>query len=194
MSEPRIVPPGPTLGITAPPAAELTDDALLDRIIAAERLTAWAQAQQLSAMAALLDRRIAADDALDTAAAAAGRLGRRPTVDGGRSAVDEIAMALRIPRVTAGRRVDLAATVTSRLPATLTALAYGDLDLAKVRIIAEATLRLTDAHTTTVEELLVPLAGELTTAPSKPRWPASPPRSNPRRSRTIRPTRSSGGG
>jgi hypothetical protein len=69
---------------------------------------------------------------------------------------------LRIIGNAAQARLDLAVTLTGRLPGTLAALADGVLDLAKVRIVAELTGPLTDPQAAAVEAQVLPRAGAKT--------------------------------
>ncbi|HJT03385.1 MAG TPA: DUF222 domain-containing protein [Pseudonocardiaceae bacterium] len=59
---------------------------------------------------------------------------------------------LRIAPVTANSRLDDALALTTRHPATLAALATGQITLCKARIIAEQTAQLSDAHAGSVEQ------------------------------------------
>src|SRR6266545_1163239 len=54
-------------------------------------------------------------------------------------APDEVALALGWTRAVAGMRLALALTLTDRLPATLTALEAGEVDLRRVQKLAELT-------------------------------------------------------
>jgi hypothetical protein len=89
---------------------------------------------------------------------------RPDTTDGlvGEFAADELAPLLRITGNAAQARLDLAVTLTGRLPGTLAALADGVLDLAKVRIVAELTGPLTDPQAAAVEQQVLPRAGAKT--------------------------------
>ena len=79
-------------------------------------------------------------------------------------AAAEIAAALRIAPVTGGIRVRAADTMTTVLAPTLHALQTGVLDRGKARVIAEHCEPLNPAHTTAVQEMVLPTAGALTTS------------------------------
>ena len=74
-------------------------------------------------------------------------------------AADEVAPLLRISRNAARARLDLAIELSTRLPATLDALANGKLDLYRARIVAELTHPLSDHHAAQVEQRVLPGAG-----------------------------------
>ncbi|HEY3260999.1 MAG TPA: DUF222 domain-containing protein, partial [Pseudonocardiaceae bacterium] len=76
-----------------------------------ERVIAHAQAEQLKAIAELVQLR------------------RQPNGQFSDYAIDEIALALNISGIAAGYRLDLALDLTQRLPATLAALDTGQIDL-----------------------------------------------------------------
>jgi hypothetical protein len=104
------------------PIDSVDADAVLDEILACERIVAAAQARQIRALA-----RFAA---------------LRPDRSGhgmDEFAADEVAPLLRISRNAAHTRLHLAVQLTTRLPATLLALANGELDLYKARIVADLT-------------------------------------------------------
>ncbi|HEY3261005.1 MAG TPA: DUF222 domain-containing protein, partial [Pseudonocardiaceae bacterium] len=76
-----------------------------------ERVIAHAQAEQLKAIAELVELR------------------RQPNGQFSDYTIDEIALALNISGIAAGYRLDLALDLTQRLPATLAALDTGQIDL-----------------------------------------------------------------
>jgi hypothetical protein len=94
--------------------AELSDDALIDALAAAERLASWAAAAQLALIGELVRRR--ADPQF---------------------AADEVAAELRLSRVAASTRLGLAQDL-EQLPAVNAGLTAGRLDLPKARAIADA--------------------------------------------------------
>jgi hypothetical protein len=75
-------------------------------------------------------------------------------------AADEIALATCWTRATAGARLNLALTLTGRLPATLDALADGRIDLRRAQRLAEVTDPLPAALARQVEDEVLPHAGE----------------------------------
>lgn len=90
----------------------------------------------------------------------------RPGESGGMSefAADEVAPVLRVSRAQAVGRLALSADLHDRLPATLTALERGDIDLSKARVVSELTASLGAAATAAVEARVLPRAG-VQTAP-----------------------------
>jgi hypothetical protein len=71
-----------------------------------------------------------------------------------------VAVELRLTRNAAGNRLDLAATLTKRLPATLAALDRGEIDLTRARVIADLTDALCEEHAGQVEDRVLPRAPE----------------------------------
>jgi Domain of unknown function (DUF222) len=119
-----------------------------DDIVAAaqhwERVIAYAQAQQLKAIAELAELRRHPNGQLDDYIA------------------DEIAVALTISGAAAGQRLHLALDLTDRLPSTLAALDRGDIDILRARAICEATRPLSAEHATQVEQQILDRAAEQT--------------------------------
>jgi hypothetical protein len=74
-------------------------------------------------------------------------------------AVDEVAAELGMATGTARGEVELAVAVTSRLPATLTALEAGRIDLRRVKAVAEATGPLSDEQAAAVETRVLARGG-----------------------------------
>jgi hypothetical protein len=135
------VPPGPTLAGLAGDAWDdglerLSDDELIGVLRAARRLTSWATAMELAAVADLWRRRTAEEDAGDDGAA--------------RYAAEEIAAALTLT-VRAADKVLSLAVALSRLPATRGALAAGDIDVPRAIVVADEVTGLADAHAATVD-------------------------------------------
>ncbi len=146
--------PGPALAAFARDAwddglAVLSDDELIGVLAAARRLTSWAAALELAAVAGLGSRR-AAD------ARASGD--QRPCDHIG----DEVAAALTLTCRAADRLVSLAAAVT-RLPAVAAALAAGRIDLPKAIIFTSELAGLGDIGAAAVAALVAPDAPGLTT-------------------------------
>src|SRR5918993_567627 len=110
----------PLRSTAGPPRPQDVDDSELVELIQAwERLSSWAAAGQLAAIAELARRR---PRSIEDGHGSAGDAGDPlvPQVSG--FAVDEVAAALRLSRPAAGARVHLAVELT-RLPATTAALA-----------------------------------------------------------------------
>ncbi|MDQ3735120.1 MAG: HNH endonuclease [Actinomycetota bacterium] len=124
------------------------DGALLDRITGYERQASWAAAGQARAIGELGRRRVAADGVAELACFA-----------------DEVALALTCTRQAAWARVHTAMELVDRLPDTLGSLAEGRICVARVRIIAEGTRPLSDAHAALVQAEVLAAAEVLT--PSK---------------------------
>lgn len=137
----------------------VTDDQLLDQLLADERLIRAAQARQLVTIDELARR---ASGWMLPGAAQAGLL------DPIELAAAEIGPALRLSRVAATDRIGLAQTVCTRLAGTLGALAAGEVDLTRVRVLADATMPLTDSDAREVEERVLPRAGLLTASALRP--------------------------
>src|SRR6266498_5495397 len=79
-------------------------------------------------------------------------------------APDEVALALGWTRAVAGTRLGLALTLTDRLPATLTALERGEVDLRRVQKLAELTDPLPVAVARAVEAAVLPQAARQNTS------------------------------
>jgi Domain of unknown function (DUF222) len=77
-------------------------------------------------------------------------------------AVDELAAELRLSRKAAGAYLHLAVTLAERLPGAAAALAVGELDLPKVRVVADATGTLDRPVAQAVEERVLPRAASQT--------------------------------
>ena len=146
--------PGPALAGFAAGAwddglAVLSDDELIGVLSAARRLTSWAAAMELTAVAGLGSRR-AAD------ARAAGDLRQCDHVG------DEVAAALTLTCRAADRLVSLAAAIT-RLPAVAAALAAGRIDMPKAIIFTSELAGLGDVGAAAVAALVAADAPGLTT-------------------------------
>jgi hypothetical protein len=151
--------PGPDLaGWLAATSPKAVEDGALPGVAASyRRLASWAQAGELAAVAELASRSAVAD----------GRIG---VDDEGRpaqvtdEAAAQVSLALTMTRFGACWWSDLAVTLTWRLAATGRALAAGDIDLARARLIAEATSMLDDDTARAVEARVLPSAGTATTS------------------------------
>ncbi len=153
------LPAGPGLAalLTQIPAAEHRDDDLPAIAAGFRRLAAWAQWGELAAVAQIASRAAAAEEKIGVDAA-----GRPARVSP--SAAGEVALALAMTQAGAAGWTDLAVTLAWRLAATGAALAAGEIDLYRARLIAEATSLLSDAKARAVEVRVLPAAGQLTTS------------------------------
>ncbi len=127
---------------------QLTDDELIGVLRAGRRLASWAAAMELAAVADLWRRRTGEEDAGDAGAAL--------------HAGDELAAALTLTRRAAEAVLELAVGL-ARLPATAAALAGGDIDLPRAKVIVEELTGLGDAQAARVERAVVAAAAGLTT-------------------------------
>jgi hypothetical protein len=150
--------PGPDLAAwlaTAPPAG--LDDGDLAAVAGSwRRVASWAQARELAAVAQITSRAAARDEHART-----GENGCPSHVT--RSAAAEVALELTMSQYGASAWADLAVQLCWRLPAAGAALQAGTIDLARARLIAEATSPLTDETARAVEARVLPAAGEQTT-------------------------------
>src|SRR6266487_2656699 len=150
--------PGPDLvGLLAAAPARALGDADLAAVAGSwRRVAAWAQAQELAAVAQIASRTAARDEDIGTDAD--GRPARIPV-----SAAAEVALELTMSQYGAAWWADLAVQLSWRLAATGAALAAGVIDLTRARLIAEATGRLSDEAARVVEDKVLPVAGGQTT-------------------------------
>jgi Domain of unknown function (DUF222) len=132
-----IMAPGPDLAgwLACCPAADRDEAALVNSITAWRKVTSWAQAQELAAVAELARRR-----GVPGAGDAVG-LDRDPAAEAGQEEEDpvagleagfapnEVALALTLTQGGAEYWMDLAVSLSRRLPATLAALGEGTIDL-----------------------------------------------------------------
>jgi hypothetical protein len=150
--------PGPDLAAwlaTAPPA-DLGDGDLAAVAGSWRRVASWAQAQELAAVAQITSRAAARDENASTSPD-----GRPSQVIP--SAAAEVALELTMSQYGASAWTHLAVELTWRLPGTGAALAAGVIDLARARLIAEATSPLSDEAACAVEQRALPTAGDQTT-------------------------------
>ncbi len=161
------------------------DDELTGMIKAWRRITSWAAARELAAVAELARRRPGdIEDILDPEAAAHLRAaGQAAAASGGPEGPpggpdfptgpglpelvspfvpDELAPALTMTVRAAEMHLTLAADLVTKLPVTAAALEAGLIDLARARIIAEATRVLSTGQAAAVEQLIFPRAGQQT--------------------------------
>ena len=131
------------------------DDALIGMIRAWRRLSSWATARELAAVAELARRRPAE--------------GSSPGAGGGwplnlsEFIPDEVAAALTLTGRAAQDEVNLALDLAGPLAATGAALAAGRIDLPKAKLIATAVLTCTAAHAAAVQAAVLPGAPDMTT-------------------------------
>jgi hypothetical protein len=135
--------------------AELEFAALPGVAVAAKRLASWAQAVELAAVAEIASREAAADSEIGVE-----EDGRPARV--ARSATGEVSLALVQSPSAAAWWTGLACELRWRLPATLAALAAGEIDLSRARAVVEAVSVLNDEKARMVEEAVLPGAGDVT--------------------------------
>src|SRR5215831_10992692 len=175
-----IMAPGPDLAgwLACSKATERDDAALVTSITAWRKVTSWAQAQELAAVAELARRRrvAGAGDAGGSDCDRAADAGDRdPVADTGRGEYDpvadleagfapnEVALALTLTQGGAEYWMDLAVSLTRRLPATLAALGEGTIDLNRARLIDQHTSSLDAGLARTVERRVLVRAEHQTT-------------------------------
>ena len=146
-------------------------------IVAAERLIAWAQATQMSLMAALM-RPGVAGDCMDMVADAQCRadsddpdvlaaMGELACYQAARSlASAQLAAVLRIAPITAALRLDSAVEIVDELPATHRALLEGRIDRTKALVIADRTRPLAPILRSEVESFAAGVCANRTTGKS----------------------------
>jgi hypothetical protein len=148
------LPAGPGLAAWAGQCApEQLSDADLPAVAAAlRRVTSWAQAAELAVVA-----QIAARSASRDPGTGLGEDGRPSAVT--RDAAAQTGLALTLSPGAAAWWADLAVTLGWRLRATAAALAAGQIDLTRARIIADLTAVLDDEAARAVEEQILSGAG-----------------------------------
>jgi hypothetical protein len=153
------LPTGPDLAgwlATSSPSG-LEDGALAGMATAYRRLASWAQAGELAVVAEMASRSAAADDQIGVGED--GRPARLPE-----EACAQVSLALTMSHASASWWSDLAVTLRWRLAATGAALAAGQIDLGRARLIADATAALDDETARAVEAKILSGAGDKTTA------------------------------
>ena len=153
------LPAGPGLAgiLEATTPTEASDWDLPGMAAGYRRVAAWAQARELAAVAEIAGRRAASNPKIGTSEAGAPR--QLPA-----EAVAEVALELRMSQAGAADWTDLGCRLRWVLPLTGAALAAGTIDLARAKIVAEATARLSDEHAAAVEQRVLPAAGRQTLA------------------------------
>jgi Domain of unknown function (DUF222) len=151
------LPTGPGLAgwLAQAPAPDLEDGALAGAAASFRRLASWAAAGELAAVAQIASRSARTDRRASVDAS-----GRpdRVTAD----ASGQVSLALAMSPDGASGWTDLAVTLTWRLTATGAALAAGEIDLSRARMIARVTGRLNDEAARQVESAVLGRAGWLT--------------------------------
>jgi len=151
-----ILEPGPGLAgwLSSGAAASMDDAALVNSIVSWRKLTSWAQSGELQAVAELAARR--------------GAAGKEAPEDPVKKleasfAPSEVALALTLTPTSADFWMDLAVSLTGRLPDTLRALGSGRIDMAKARLIYIFTADLDEELARAVERCVLEKAEEQTT-------------------------------
>src|SRR5665213_1010657 len=136
---------------------------VLEVVAAWDRMSAWAHAGQLAAVADFARRPWSIGETPDAARAKHGPLGsvRRSNPD------DEIAARLSISSGSAGFRLGLALKLADGLPATGAALAAGQIDVQKAHSIADGCRYLDPSTAVEVESSVLARAGDQTNAQVK---------------------------
>ncbi|MGO9161536.1 MAG: DUF222 domain-containing protein [Streptosporangiaceae bacterium] len=154
------LPPGPALAalLAGVPLGALADRDVLLLAAGFRRLACWAQAGELAMAAEIAARAAAADPQIGLLAD--GRPARLPA-----AAVVQVAAALAMTRREAVRWTELAVALRWRLAATGRALAAGQIDLTRARLIAAATSQLTDEAAAEVQSRALPAARRASAGP-----------------------------
>ena len=149
--------PGPALAAWLGHAqpGQLDEAGLVNSITGWRKLTSWAQAQELAAVAELGRRRGVMDDP---------ELDRDPARElSAEFAPNEIALALTLTQYAAEWWMNLAASMSRRLPETWSALSQGTIDLGRAKLIDAWTTPLDDDLARAVERKVLVRAGQQTT-------------------------------
>lgn len=152
-----LLPTGPALAAWLAPASTVDCGGgdLADIAAGYRRLAAWAQAGELAAVAEMSARTAERRGRADPAT-------RKPDQVLPEAGA-EVGLALTMSQLSAMDWTSLASQLRWQLPATAAALAAGRIDLARSRIIAQAVAELDENVARTVEERVLPKAGEQTT-------------------------------
>ncbi len=149
--------PGPALaGWLSGASPDVLDDAaLVNSVTGWRKVTSWAQAQELAAIAELGRRRgVTCEVAPD----------RTPVEElAADFAPNEVALALTLTQCAADYWMILAVSLASRLPATLAALRSGKIDLGRARLIDQCTTPLDSELAGKVEDRVLAKAEHQTT-------------------------------
>jgi hypothetical protein len=151
------MPPGPALAAWLGQAepGQLDEAGLVNSITGWRKLTSWAQAQELAAVAELGCRRGVMDDP---------ELDRDPVRElSAEFAPNEVALALTLTQYAAEGWMSLAVNMSRRLPGTWSALSQGTIDLGRAKLIDLWTTPLDDDLARAVERKVLVRAGQQTT-------------------------------
>ena len=152
-----LIDPGPALAgwLSCASSADLDDAGLVTSITAWRKVTSWAQAQELTAVAELAARRGRGHQA----ASGQDRVQKLEA----EFAPSEVALALTLTEGGAEYWMDLSVSMTRRLPATVAALRSGRIDLARAKLIETFTASLDDELAGQVERRVLGNAEHRTT-------------------------------
>ncbi len=149
--------PGPALAgwLSGASPDALDDAALVNSVTGWRKVTSWAQAQELAAIAELGRRRgVTCEVAPD----------RTPVEElAADFAPNEVALALTLTQCAADYWMILAVSLASRLPATLAALRSGKIDLGRAKLIDQCTTPLDSELAGKVEDRVLAKAEHQTT-------------------------------
>ncbi len=151
------MPPGPALAAWLDQAqpGQLDEAALVNSITGWRKLTSWVQAQELAAVAELGRRRGVMDDP---------ELDRDPARElSAEFAPNEVALALTLTQCAAEWWMNLAVSMSRRLPGTWSALSRGTIDLGRAKLIDAWTTPLDDDLAREVECKVLARAEQQTT-------------------------------
>jgi Domain of unknown function (DUF222) len=149
--------PGPALAAWLGQArpGQMDEAGLVNSITGWRKLTSWAQAQELAAVGELGRRRGVMDDP---------EMDRDPARQlSAEFAPNEVAIALTLTQCAAEWWMNLAVSMSRRLPATWSALSEGTIDLARAKLIDMWTSPLDDDLARAVERKVLVRAGQQTT-------------------------------
>jgi hypothetical protein len=153
------VPPGPRLAgwLSGQDPETASGRDLIGMAEGFRRVASWAQAGELALVAQVAARSAAADP----------RAGLAP--DGRpalltEDATAQVSLGLTLSHTGAEAWTGLAVALRWRLPRTAAALAEGQIDTYRAKILAEAVIPLSDDAAQAVEDRVIPLAGDLTYA------------------------------
>ena len=149
--------PGPVLAgwLSGSSSADLDDAALVSSVTGWRKVTSWAQAQELAAVAELGRRRgVTCEVAPERAPAEELAAVFAP---------DEVALALTLTQCAADYWMSLAVSLATRLPGTLTALRTGSIDLGRAKLIDQFTTPLEGDLARKVEDRVLAKAPHQTT-------------------------------
>jgi hypothetical protein len=153
----EVLPTGPGLAawLAGQDPATAADGDLVGMAGAFRRVASWAQARELALIAHVAARSAAADPK-----AGLQEDGRPAHVTD--DAAAQVSLELTLSRPGAEAWAGLAVSLQWRLPATAAALADGRIDTYRAKILAEAVTPLSDDAAKTVEDEVIPRAGDLT--------------------------------